>query len=337
MERQWFLPMGDRQPEIEAQAEATAEMVKRPGVRPVSEELMPVMFSRSEVVLWLIAGLAVFLAHGGIWLWLTREPPIEMADNAPPPAIMIELAPEPEAIETETNEITEQSENALEAKSEAKEPVEEPQEEAEQPVPEEVQPEEPKEEIAETEPQITPEPEIDPVEQEIVTQLENVEVPIPVFRPKPTEKEKPVEKPKPKKQDMVQKPKREKPAPKSKASTQASAQVTQSNRNAANQNAAAMGFGSVSPAKWQSRLMAHLERRKRYPSGARSRREEGTAYVRFRIDDAGNVLSASLARSSGFPELDNAVVDLVRRASPVPAPPLGVNKIITAPVRFTVR
>ncbi len=333
MERQWFLPMGDRQPEIEA----TAEMVERSGVRPVSEELMPVMFSRSEVVLWLIAGLAVFLAHGGIWLWLTRKSPIEMADNAPPPAIMIELAPEPEAIETETNEITEQAENALEAKSEAKEPVEEPQEEAQQPVPEDAQPEEPKEEIAETEPEITPEPEIDPVEQEIVTQLENVEVPIPVFRPKPTEKEKPVEKPKPKKQDMVQKPKREKPAPKSKASTQASAQVTQSNRNAANQNAAAMGFGSVSPAKWQSRLMAHLERRKRYPSGARSRREEGTAYVRFRIDDAGNVLSASLARSSGFPELDNAVVDLVRRASPVPAPPPGVNKIITAPVRFTVR
>ncbi|MFK0686400.1 energy transducer TonB [Ochrobactrum sp. BD61] len=337
VERQWFLPMGDRQPEIEA----TAEMVERSGVRPVSEELMPVMFSRSEVVLWLIAGLAVFLAHGGIWLWLTRESPIEMADNAPPPAIMIELAPEPEAIETETNEITEQAENALEAKSEAKEPIEEPQEEAEQPMPEGVQPEESKEEIAETdpapEPEITPEPEIDPVEQEIVTQLENVEVPIPVFRPKPPEKEKPVEKPKPKKQDVVQKPKREKPAPKSKASTQASAQVTQSNRNAANQSTAAMGFGSVSPAKWQSRLMAHLERRKRYPSGARSRREEGTAYVRFRIDDAGNVLSASLARSSGFPELDNAVVDLVRRASPVPAPPPGVNKIITAPVRFTVR
>ncbi|ERM01645.1 hypothetical protein Q644_20555 [Brucella intermedia 229E] len=277
--------MDDHQPEIEAQAEATAEIVERPGVRPVSEELMPVMFSRSEVVLWLIAGLAVFLAHGGIWLWLTREPPIEMADNAPPPAIMIELAPEPEAIETETNEITEQAENALEAKSEANEPVEEPQEEAQQPVPEDAQPEEPKEEIAETdpetEPEITPEPEIDPVEQKIVTQLENVEVPIPSSRPKPPEKEKPVEKPKPKKQDVVQKPKREKPAPKSKASTQASAQVTQSNRNAANQNAAAMGFGSVSPAKWQSRLMAHLERRKRYPSGAAVEKRRGNSLCSF--------------------------------------------------------
>ncbi|OYR10314.1 tonB family C-terminal domain protein [Brucella grignonensis] len=41
--------------------------------------------------------------------------------------------------------------------------------------------------------------------------------------------------------------------------------------------------------------MAHLERRKKYPSGAKSRREEGVVYVRFRIDDTGKVLSASLA------------------------------------------
>jgi len=72
--------------------------------------------------------------------------------------------------------------------------------------------------------------------------------------------------------------------------------------------------------------MAHLERRKRYLSGARSRGEQGTAYVRFRIDDGGNVLSASLARSSGFPALDNEVVEMVRRASPVPAPPPGSTK-----------
>ena len=98
-----------------------------------------------------------------------------------------------------------------------------------------------------------------------------------------------------------------------------------------------MGTGAVSPARWQSRLMAHLERRKRYPSGARSRREQGTAYVRFTIDERGNVLSASLARSSGSAELDAEVLSLVRRASPVPAPPPGVNRTITAPVQFRLR
>ncbi|MND63353.1 transport protein TonB [compost metagenome] len=298
--------------------------------------------SRLELTLWGVAGLASLAVHIGGAALVMREMPVEMADSAPPPAIMVELAAEPEAINTDANEISEQAENSQEVKSDTVEPVEQPEEIVEQPTPEEIQPEQPVKEVAEAEPELVdipepePEPEIDPVEEQVMTELENVEVPIPVFRPTPEEK-KPVKKPKPKKQEVAKRPERKKPAPSSKASTEAAAQVTQSNRNAANQRTAGMGFGSVSPAKWQSRLMTHLERRKRYPSGARSRGEQGTAYVRFRIDDAGNVLSASLARSSGFPELDNAVVEMVRRASPVPAPPPGVNKTITAPVRFTVR
>jgi protein TonB len=296
------------------------------------------------MTLWTSAGIVALAAHAGALAWALREPPVEMADAAPPPAIMIEMAAEPEAINTEANEISEQMKNSQEVNSDTVEPVEQPEEIVEQSTPDDIQPEKPVEKIAENEPEpvetmepeYEPEPEIDPVDEQVMTELENVEVPIPVFRPTPQEK-KPVEKPKSKKKELSKKQERKKPAPPSKASTEAAAQVTQSNRNAANQRTAGMGFGSVSPAKWQSRLMAHLERRKRYPSGARSRGEQGTAYVRFSIDDAGNVLSASLARSSGFSELDSEVVEMVRRASPVPAPPPGVNKTITAPVRFTVR
>jgi len=90
------------------------------------------------------------------------------------------------------------------------------------------------------------------------------------------------------------------------------------------------------PANWQSMLMAHLERHKRYPPGARARGAHGIAYVRFTIDGAGNVLSARLVRSSGYAELDREAVALVRRASPVPPPPPGANRIITVPVRFNV-
>jgi protein TonB len=93
----------------------------------------------------------------------------------------------------------------------------------------------------------------------------------------------------------------------------------------------------MSPADWKSKVMARLERNKRYPSGAQARHETGTAYVRFRIDGGGNVLSISLAGSSGFAELDAEVVALVRRASPLPPPPTGISKTITAPVRFSVR
>lgn len=137
-----------------------------------------------------------------------------------------------------------------------------------------------------------------------------------------------------------EKPKKveKKPTPAaSEAARKAKAEVKQSDRVAARETSTTTGSASVSPAKWQSRLMSHLERRKRYPSESRSNREEGTVYVRFRIDDSGNVLAVSLSRSSGYPTLDNAVLDMVRAASPVPPPPPGVNKTITAPVRFNIR
>jgi periplasmic protein TonB len=92
-----------------------------------------------------------------------------------------------------------------------------------------------------------------------------------------------------------------------------------------------------SPARWSSRVLAHLERRKRYPSSARRRGEEGVAYVQFSIDSGGNVLSAGLARSSGYAALDKEVIAMVRRASPIPAPPPDAPRNLTVPVQFQVR
>lgn len=277
---------------------------------------------RLHAILWTGAGATALTAHAAVVAWMLYQPPMEMADNAPLPAIMIELAANPEAINTEMNEISPDQENAEASEAQHEQPVETAKPED---VPEPV--EQPVEETAEEE----------PVEQQVLTQLENVEVPLPVMRSQPVEREKPAEQPKPKKIEQKKAPPRQQASTASQARIQAAAQVTQSNRNAANQSVAGMGLGSVSPAKWQQRLMAHLERRKRYPSAAKSRGERGVVYVRFRIDDAGNVLSASLARSSGFAELDAEVVALVKRASPVPTPPPGVNRTITAPVRFDIR
>ncbi|MDR7030445.1 TonB family protein [Rhizobium rosettiformans] len=296
-----------------------------------------------EGLLWTTAGLLIATAHAGAVAVLLREPDMVVADSGPPPAIMIELAPEPEAVNTEENEISTEQVDAEEVKTATSEPLPEPiPEPVEQPLPEPPPPEpEPEPEVTEAlpepppvvepEPLPEPEPEIDPIEQMVMAELENVEVPIPMMRPPPPKREVEKKEPAPKK---VAKKQVQPPA--SQAARTAKAEVAQSNRNAA--AATANGAGrSVSPAKWQSRLMSHLERRKRYPSASRSNREEGTVYVRFRIDDSGNVLSVSLSRSSGYPTLDSAVLDMVRAASPVPAPPAGVNKTITAPVRFNLR
>ena len=91
---------------------------------------------------------------------------------------------------------------------------------------------------------------------------------------------------------------------------------------------------SVSPATWKSELMAHLNRYKRYPSSAAS---TGTASVAFTIARSGQVLSAHLIGSSGNPALDAEAVSLPRRASPVPAPPPdfgGGVLTLTVPIHF---
>lgn len=299
-----------------------------------------------ELLLWTSAALCVAAVHAGAVALLLREPEMVAEDAAPPVAIMIELAPEPVAEVTKEEQIVPDQVDAEEIKTASHEPVPEP---VEEPPPEPVQqpvPEPPVEEVVEQVPEpvvepppLPPEPlpepveEIDPIEQMVMAQLENVAVPIPVVRPppKPVE-EKPRKAPEKKKAEKPKAP----PPPASEAARKAKVETAQADRTAA--KATSTGGGrNVSPAKWQSRLMSHLERRKRYPSEARSNREEGTVYVRFRIDDGGNVLSVSLSRSSGHSSLDQAVLEMVRRASPVPAPPPGVSKTITAPVRFNIR
>ncbi len=297
-----------------------------------------------EGLLWTTAGVLIATAHAGAVAVLLREPDMVMADSGPPPAIMIELAPEPEAVITDETEISTEQVDAEEVKTATSEPLPEPiPEPVEQPLPEPPLPEpEPEPDVAELQPEVPPLiepeplpeplPEIDPIEQMVMAELENVEVPIPMLRP-PVPKPEIEKKKEPAPKKVV---KKQAQPPASQAARTAKAEVAQSTRNAAAATASGAGR-SVSPARWQSRLMSHLERRKRYPSAARSNREEGTVYVRFRIDDSGNVLSVALSRSSGFPTLDNAVLDMVRAASPVPAPPVGVNKTITAPVRFNLR
>lgn len=297
-----------------------------------------------EGLLWTTAGVLIATAHAGAVAVLLREPDMVMADSGPPPAIMIELAREPEAVITDETEISTEQVDAEEVKTATSEPLPEPiPEPVEQPLPEPPLPEpEPEPEVAELQPEVPPLiepeplpeplPEIDPIEQMVMAELENVEVPIPMLRP-PVPKPEIEKKKEPAPKRVV---KKQATPPASQAARTAKAEVAQSTRNAAAATASGAGR-SVSPARWQSRLMSHLERRKRYPSAARSNREEGTVYVRFRIDDSGNVLSVALSRSSGFPTLDNAVLDMVRAASPVPAPPVGVNKTITAPVRFNLR
>jgi protein TonB len=289
-----------------------------------------------EGLLWTTAGVLIATAHAGaVAVWL-REPEIEMVDSGPPPAIMIELAPEPEAVITEETELSTDQVDAQEVKAATSEPLPEPVEEpVEQPLPEPLPPE-PEPEVAERlpepppviEPEPLPEPlpEVDPIEQMVMAELENVEVPIPMVRPPKPEPE--IEKPVKPKKKVVKK--QQAPAPASPAARQAKAEVAQSTRNAGQQ--AASGSGQrVSPQKWLSRVHAHILRRKKSASRVDS---ETVVSVRFTFDGSGNILSVSASSPTGDPKLTEAAISMVRRSSPIPAPPSG-QTFLKVDIRFT--
>ena len=92
--------------------------------------------------------------------------------------------------------------------------------------------------------------------------------------------------------------------------------------------------------RWESALVAHIERFKRYPAEARAHDERGVTRVAFTIDHDGRVLASRIVQSSGFPALDAETLAMLNRAQPMPRPPaqLSNNELsFVVPVRFNIR
>jgi len=69
----------------------------------------------------------------------------------------------------------------------------------------------------------------------------------------------------------------------------------------------------VSPA-YRNALAEWFAAHRRYPESARERGEEGMGVLRLRIDRSGQVLSQTLIRSTGYPDLDRAIEATIRGA-----------------------
>ncbi len=88
---------------------------------------------------------------------------------------------------------------------------------------------------------------------------------------------------------------------------------------------------------WQSKVMAHLAQKKRYPRMARKRKQEGTVFVRFNVDKVGNVGNVEVIKKSKFNLLNKEAIAVVVRATPLPIPPgdfLVSQKKIIIPIKF---
>jgi protein TonB len=149
------------------------------------------------------------------------------------------------------------------------------------------------------------------------------------------EVQKKVEQPKAKEQ----KKKQEQTSP----STAAAPTRTGGNRTPQSQtgaNGTSQQTGHANTASYNAMVIAHLQRFRTYPEQARAAKITGVSTVRFTLGAGGNVISVSLAGSSGAGVLDQAAIAMVQRASPFPPipPSLGRGSMtFAAPVRFNLR
>ncbi|MER9654538.1 energy transducer TonB [Mesorhizobium sp. M0152] len=309
---------------------------------------MPTMelsrFGWRDVGLWAAAAALILGAHVAVAYAVQNFNPLE-TDGGPPPALVIEMAPM-----VVTPAVPEQAAMLDAATPDQAEPVEETERAAETEPEKVVEQTEPVAEQPETTPPDETEPappnETEQAEQpplaetvpDIVEAIKpDVVVPVPQPRPVETAKEKkpveakvkkPVEQPKPH-------PKKQKAEP-AKTVAAASADAKPAVRAAAPKSAA--GVSGVSPAKWESRLLAWIKRHTRYPSVAKSRGSQGNANVTFTVDGSGRVVSARVVRSSGDPDLDRAALAVLQGATvPAPPPELGSRISRTAPFVFSLR
>jgi len=92
-------------------------------------------------------------------------------------------------------------------------------------------------------------------------------------------------------------------------------------------------------AGYRALLSAWLESHKRYPDAARQRGEEGRAVLRFSVDRSGRVLDYAVTSSSGYPDLDQSVEEMMRGAT-LPPFPAGMPQPImqvSVTIRFSLR
>ncbi|GGA96216.1 hypothetical protein GCM10011491_25760 [Brucella endophytica] len=275
-----------------------------------------------DVALWGGAGLVMLMAHAaGAYALSELQPAQPETEGSAPPAIMMELAPEPMAPVVEQAALA----PVAEAEEATEEPVEPEQAEAAEPV-EEVQPETPPEEVAQAEPE--PAEEIEQPEEEPVPDVVEAEKPE-VIAPKPVEKPKVAEKPRPK----PEKPKKvEKPKPKKQVAAAPQVDVKEGRKVAANRNSDTAGDVGKDTRKWETKVRTAVNRQNRYLQ-RRSGGAKGRVAVTFTFDSLGNVLS--VRASSGDPVLRSLAEEAVRRASPIPAPPPAVSRrAISLPFEF---
>jgi len=103
------------------------------------------------------------------------------------------------------------------------------------------------------------------------------------------------------------------------------------------QNSLSTGGNKGAKQSYISVIAAKLARYKRYPNSSRKRGQEGTATLYFVIQRDGKVTESYISTSSGYKKLDQAVLRMLKKASPLPPFPKDMEQeqlTIRIPIEF---
>lgn len=256
--------------------------------------------TRRDLQRWLLSGCIVLMAHGGFAAAFVHWRAAD-EDDDPAAALVVDLAPMPVS-PTDTPLAIPPGPEQIQAEASPQNPVEK---------------EEKREEVKEVTVAQQEQPVMPPAEKPEIA-LAALPPEVRAETPKPAENQPPAPA-----TTAPQAPKVEQPV--------VAAAPNQGQLNLSNSNAVPT---------WKRQVVGLLERNKRYPAAAQSRGERGTVQLSFSLDRQGHVMATRIAKSSGSTALDEATLDLVRRAQPFPPPPpemAGARIDLTVPIRYSIQ
>lgn len=111
-------------------------------------------------------------------------------------------------------------------------------------------------------------------------------------------------------------------------------------------NAPAKAMGNPAPLvmndatkRYIRKLMRHLSQFKEYPSALKKAHIEGTPIIRFTFNQAGEVLETTIKKRSNNQALDQAAMEVFKKANPLPPIPQALKRdtlTMSLPIKFNL-